>query len=72
MHFHIFLLKVGVNPDLYYLVFGESLLNDGVAVVFYDMMLVFVKWERAGQPITLVQVGLWPMFILFILRLFLA
>jgi NhaP-type Na+/H+ or K+/H+ antiporter len=32
-------LKVGVNPDLYYNVFGESMLNDGVAIVLYYMPL---------------------------------
>ena len=33
--------EVGVNPDLYFLVFGESLLNDGVAVVFYKTIRNF-------------------------------
>ena len=33
--------EVGVNPDLYFLVFGESLLNDGVAVVFYKTIRKF-------------------------------
>ena len=34
--------EVGVNPDLYFLVFGESLLNDGVAVVFYKTIMKFL------------------------------
>ena len=46
-----------MNPDLYYLVFGESLLNDGVAIVIYDMMLVFVGMESGGHPVTVGQVG---------------
>ena len=50
--------EVGVNPTLYYLVFGESLLNDGVAVVFYSMMNVFATMESQGIPITAGQIAL--------------
>merc|ERR1719483_1380290 len=38
--------EVGVNPDLYFLVFGESLLNDGVAVVFYKTISAFVQMDN--------------------------
>ena len=41
--------EVGVNPDLYFLVFGESILNDGVAVVLYNMMSVFAGMEAGCE-----------------------
>jgi len=43
--------EVGVNPHLYFLVFGESLLNDGVAVVLYKMMTAFAGMEYQGDDI---------------------
>ncbi|KAE8743341.1 hypothetical protein FOCC_FOCC011040, partial [Frankliniella occidentalis] len=35
--------EVGVNQDLYYLLFGESLLNDAVTVVLYTTMVTFAE-----------------------------
>jgi hypothetical protein len=46
---NIYRLKVGVNPDLYYNVFGESMLNDGVAIVLYYMMIAFAGEAQTAQ-----------------------
>ncbi|GFT58963.1 hypothetical protein NPIL_386021 [Nephila pilipes] len=35
--------EIGVNKNLYFLVFGESLLNDAVTIVLYMMMVGFSK-----------------------------
>lgn len=37
--------ELGVNKDLYFLVFGESLLNDGVTVVLYNTMNTFLSMD---------------------------
>merc|ERR1719259_1438209 len=38
--------ELGVNKSLYFLVFGESLLNDGVTVVVYNNLVVFMGMEN--------------------------
>jgi len=50
--------EVGVNDDLYYMVFGESLLNDGVAVVLYTMMNSFAGMTMSGEDIVVVDIVL--------------
>ena len=49
---------MGVNDDLYYMVFGESLLNDGVAVVLYTMMNSFAGMTMSGEDIAAVDIVL--------------
>ncbi|ELU07584.1 hypothetical protein CAPTEDRAFT_224019 [Capitella teleta] len=46
--------EVGVNDVLYFLVFGESLLNDAVTVVLSNMMKAFLDMD----PIPLSQIAL--------------
>lgn len=41
--------EIGVNISLYFLVFGESLLNDGVTVVLYNTMLGLGGSENPDQ-----------------------
>ena len=40
--------ELGVNKGLYFLVFGESLLNDGVTVVVYNTLSVFMEVRWCG------------------------
>ncbi|XP_061185799.1 Na(+)/H(+) exchanger beta-like [Saccostrea echinata] len=62
--------EVGVNNVLYFLVFGESLFNDAVTVVLYNMMQEFNKMETV-PPIEVVK-GLVSFFIVSLGGLFIG
>ncbi|XP_062601142.1 Na(+)/H(+) exchanger beta-like [Saccostrea cucullata] len=62
--------EVGVNNVLYFLVFGESLFNDAVTVVLYNMMQEFNKMETI-PPIEVVK-GLVSFFIVSLGGLFIG
>ena len=40
--------EIGVNMVLYFLVFGESLLNDGVTIVFYNTFVALKESDNVG------------------------
>ncbi|XP_048246955.1 sodium/hydrogen exchanger 1-like isoform X2 [Haliotis rufescens] len=50
--------EIGVNNVLYFLVFGESLLNDGVTVVLYQVMQTYNNLVSSGQGVDGEQIGL--------------
>ncbi|XP_048246951.1 Na(+)/H(+) exchanger beta-like isoform X1 [Haliotis rufescens] len=50
--------EIGVNNVLYFLVFGESLLNDGVTVVLYQVMQTYNNLVSSGQGVDGEQVRL--------------
>ena len=45
--------EIGVNINLYFMVFGESLLNDGISVVVYNSMVSLgqIEQESGNEPV---------------------
>ena len=48
---------IGVDAGLYYMVFGESLLNDAVTVVLYNIMSAFVAAEEIRTVDIIIGIG---------------
>ena len=59
--------EIGVNMKLYFLVFGESLLNDGITVVIYNTMVTLSEIAETGQNIEVKQyiLGIFNFFTVF-------
>ena len=49
--------EIGVNAGLYFMVFGESLLNDGVTIVLYNSMVALGGSEEIGATEVLMSIA---------------
>jgi len=47
---------LGINTRIYYFVFGESLLNDGVSVVLYNLFLEMTKLETGKEELSVLNI----------------
>ena len=55
--------EIGVNMVLYFLVFGESLLNDGVTIVFYNTFVALQHSDVNASQILLAIASLFTVVV---------